>query len=81
MTSISRDEWLKALNEAGVPTDSDDDAITAAEFSVMCGGIPLATARERLSRLVDHGKAIRTSKRIRDARGHMVMCIAFKLVT
>jgi hypothetical protein len=76
---IARDEWLTALREAGVPTESDDEAVTAAEFSKMMA-MPRTTAIERLERLVRAGKATKTFKRCRRSDGDTIMAPAYRLV-
>lgn len=80
MTAISRDEWLKALNEAGLPTESDEEALTASEYAELMGGIPRSTANGHLDRLVRAGKAIRTWKRQIRSDGDTIMSPAFRLV-
>lgn len=64
MTTITRDEWLKALEEAGVNALSDDQgALTVAEFAAMFGICRTAAVR-RLEHLCAAGKATRTQKRV-----------------
>jgi hypothetical protein len=62
-SDISRDDWLKALDEAvNVTGQLDDSALTVLEFAKMCN-IPEGTARNRLKLMVKAGKAIQTRKR------------------
>jgi hypothetical protein len=78
MSHISRDEWLKALGESYDPPDPD--AVTSAEFGKMIGRGIIA-ARNRLNRLVEDGKAQRTTKLIRRADGVTQTVQAYRLVT
>jgi hypothetical protein len=80
MSGITRDDWLQALHEAGVVTESDDTAITLAEFADMTG-LKHATAHARLQLLVETGKAIQTHKLTRTRGGKMVMHKAYRLAT
>jgi hypothetical protein len=78
--SISRDEWLKALSDAGLHDDTDDQsALTTIEFMQMFD-LCETTARNRLAALVKAGKAIETTKVFVNARGHRLRARAFKLV-
>lgn len=77
---ISRDEWLKALGEAGIHDDVDDqDALTILEFAAMFG-IDRQAAECRLKKLVKVGKATRTTKRGHRADGRTFSFVAFRLV-
>lgn len=77
---IGREEWLKALADAGLHDDTDDQsALTATEFMRMFG-LTETTARHRLDQLVAAGKAIETKKLATDGRGHRIRCRAFRLV-
>lgn len=75
-TGITRDDWLKALGEAVEPPDQQ--ALTTTEFASMIG-LGRTAARERLRRLVEQGKAVRTSKIVR-AGSAATRCTAYKLV-
>ena len=55
MSGISRDEWLKALQEVGIERENDPDALTIDEFAAMFG-MARTTAQHRLERLVAAGK-------------------------
>lgn len=79
MTAINREEWLKALSEAGMPSDSDDQALTVAEFAKMLG-TKRTTAHARLQRLVTAGKAVQTRKRCVRSDGDVIMTTAYRLV-
>ena len=77
--AISRDEWLKALSEAGYKDGQDDPtAITVAEFAAMVG-LNRQTAVRRLHAMVAAGKATRTQKRSQSSDGRTVVMQAFKL--
>lgn len=76
---IAREAWLKALEDAGQPTESDEDAITLAEFGAMFN-IPPETARHKLTALVRAGKATKTWKRGKREDGRMQFLRAFRLV-
>lgn len=79
MSGISRDLWMKALDEAGLPVESDDDSVTAAEFADMMG-IDRQAATRRLKTLEKQGKATRTKKRAVDSQGRHVFWNGWKLV-
>lgn len=77
MSGISRDDWLRALDEAvQADGDLDPDALTVLEFAQMCG-IPSTTARRRLDLMVEHGKAERVRKR---SAGRIVTVTAYRLM-
>ena len=78
-SGITKDEWLKALAEAGEDDASDDLAITGTEFMAMMG-VDRQTARRRLEKLVALGKATRTVKRELLTDGRKVRCVAYRLV-
>lgn len=59
---INRDEWLKAIDEAGMALEDDQSAVTIYEFAELFGLVP-NTAWRHLEKLVKAGKAERTSKR------------------
>ena len=80
--TINRDEWLKALVDAGVADIVDDQhAVTVSEFAALFDP-PLnsMTARRHLTKLVDAGKATKTSKRSRDPNGRLFTMQAYRLV-
>lgn len=58
---IARDAWLKALEEAGQPTEDDQEAVTIREFAEMFQ-LRREAATRRLEALVAAGKATRTTK-------------------
>ena len=62
MSTISRDDWLRAVADAGFAQDHDPDAITIGEFAAMFQ-IPPSTAAHRLKKLVHAGRAAETTKR------------------
>ncbi len=79
--NISRDEWLKALGDAGYQDDVDDkDSISIDEFATMFG-LPRTTAESRLRALVNDGKAVRSKKWGVTAYGRRVQLRTFRLVT
>ena len=66
---ISRDEWMKALTEAGLHDQEDDQAaVTVTEFAAMFGIHRLRAARQ-LEALAKAGKAHKTYKRTRTPDG------------
>jgi hypothetical protein len=80
MAAITRDEWLKALSEAGYQDDVDDrDAVTLDEFAAMCR-IPRSTADSRMRALVLAGKAEKTRKWGVNSYGRRLQYVAYRLV-
>lgn len=80
--SINRDEWLKALSDAGVvPGEDDQGAVTVLEFAAMFTP-PLVrmTATRHLEKLVTAGKAVKTRKRSQDPNGRFHSMVAYRLV-
>lgn len=77
--NISRDEWLSALNEAGVSVEDDSEAVTVAEFCQLFS-LRRQAGVSRLEALVAAGKATRTRKRAPTSEGKMVSYIAYRLV-
>ena len=77
--AITRDEWLKALDDVGLPTEHDEAAITAYEFAAMFG-MSTQTAMRRLKLLRDKGRAVETRKLARTNDGRTMSMIAFRLV-
>lgn len=78
-SGISRDLWLKALEDVGESQTNDPDAITITEFADTFGLLRQAAARQ-LETLTKAGKAIRTRKKAKALNGHMVSHIAYRLV-
>jgi len=79
-SGISRDEWLKAMQDAQLETSEDDQgAMTRSEFAALFGYSDGTSAR-RLDALVKAGKARETSKRVRDTRGRSVLLRAYRLL-
>ena len=79
-TTITRDDWLNAIREAGIDDPvGDPDAVTAGEFAAMFG-IDRNAAMRRLVQLVEAGKATRTTKRMTDVLGRSVSYPAYKLI-
>lgn len=77
-SGISRDEWLKALDDAGLVVVDDQSAVSVSEFGTMFG-IERTAALRRLSQLEALGRAVRTKKRIRDATNRQYTVTAWKL--
>lgn len=78
-TTITRDDWLKALAEVSGHDGTDDqDAVTHDEFADMLG-VPVSTAHSQLQRLVASGRAVRTSKRGRTRYGRNIRFVAYRL--
>lgn len=78
-TSITREDWLHALDEAGVKPVDDRDATTIAEFAELTG-LTIWMAAYRLRKFVAAGKAIRTSKRGPDSFGRIKQLAAYRLI-
>jgi hypothetical protein len=76
--TITRDDWLAALRDAGLHDDVDQDAVTVSEFAKMMG-LRVAAAQSRLAGLVAAGKAVRTKKRVADSNGRPYVYTAFRL--
>ena len=82
-SGINRDEWLKALTEAGTNDHEDDqEAVTVNEFAALFDPpMNRQTASRRLLELERKGLAIRTHKRIgRMHNGYMANMLAYRLV-
>lgn len=78
--AINRDEWLKALTDAGCHSDEDDQqALTIREFATMFGMGRMA-AEIRLKRLVDAGKATETKKWAATPDGRRRHLKAYRLI-
>lgn len=77
--AITRDDWLKALEEANaIRVDTDPSVVTLYEFAELMG-VAYATARNRLTRLVKAGKAVQTTKRVLTPDRRVRTLLAFKL--
>jgi hypothetical protein len=80
-SGISRDAWLRAVEDVGMPLVDDQDAISLQEFMAMLDPpLRLSAARSRINALIDAGKAIKTMKRIQDTAGRWQYVPAYKLV-
>lgn len=62
-SGISRDDWLKALSEAGLVDADDPDAVTASEFAEMFGTTH-QSARRVLKALVAQGAAMLSKRKV-----------------
>lgn len=77
---ITRDEWLAALNEAAQPLPPEEtDTMSAVELAKMFG-VSRHTMNFRLERLMEMGKAERTTKRIRRTNGSVITVTAYRLI-
>lgn len=77
MSTINRDEWLKALGDAAKPPDQN--AVTVMELAAMLGVGRMAAYRHML-RLRDEGKAEPTTKSIMLCSGHSKRVTAYRLL-
>lgn len=68
---ITRDEWLNAM--ATLEPANDPSAFGLSELARLLG-IPRSTLRERLPRLVESGRVIKTQKYV---RGQLI--VAYRL--
>lgn len=75
--SITRDEWLRALTE--IDGEVEPDAVSTNEFAEMVS-IPTRTARDKLTKLVENGRARRTAKYVTNANGHRARVAAYVLI-
>lgn len=79
-TEITRDDWMRALSEAGINDGEDDQsALTVAEFTALIGCSSRQAAVRRLNVLEVAGKAKRTTKRSRTTDGKVIMMSAWRL--
>ena len=78
--SITRDEWLHALTEAGIDTGAvdDQDAVTVAEFMAMFN-LGRNTAQHKLDALAAAGKAALTKKVAINSYGRRISQKAYRL--
>lgn len=76
---ITREDWLKALAEANIQTENDQQAVTVHEFAEMMGLTPWMAAYH-LRNLHRNGRAVRTSKRGPDSLGRRRMLVAYRLI-
>jgi hypothetical protein len=78
--SITRDEWLSALQEADLaPPDDDPRAVTIAEFQQMFG-LKRCAATRTLQELEKAGKAKRTNKMSVTPAGRRIYYVAYRLL-
>lgn len=78
-SGISREDWLKALEDANVPTENDQGAVTVQEFADMMG-VTRWMAGYNLRKLLSQGRAVRTHKRAMDTGGRCKTHVAYRLV-
>lgn len=83
MKGPTRDDWLKAVAEAGLPERTNDpDALTAPEFADLFDPpLHVQTARRRLEAMVKAGLARRTQKQTAGSDGRRLAVTAYTLVT
>ncbi len=77
--SITRTDWLKALDDAKNAPLPESDAITAVEFADMIG-VQRAQAYHRLMAMERIGKVQRTTKLIRRGDGSVLKVAAYRLI-
>ena len=78
-TTITRDDWLAALEEATAGrVDNDPSLLTYMDFAAMFG-VAIGTARDRLRMLVSKGLAKRSTKRALTPDGKIRVVVAFRL--
>ena len=75
---ITRDDWLKALTDAGLDFEDDQGAVTVAEFMAMFD-LMRHTAERQLRALAKAGKATATRRRVVLADGRRISCVAYRL--
>lgn len=78
-SGITRDDWLRAMQEAGLVHETDDGALTVTEFAEMFN-LKSSTARRRLEMLVEAKKARETRKQVEDAQGRKTIVLAYRLL-
>lgn len=77
-TGITRDDWLKALDAAGLAQENDQEAVTVAEFAAMFDQ-HRTTATRNLDKLVAAGKAVKTRKLCSASDGRRASHVAYRL--
>lgn len=77
--TISRDDWLKAIEATSALPPSDPDAITIKEFAEMIGR-SRCNAEDRMRKLVEQGKAERVTKYVRRVDGSGYPSPAYRLI-
>lgn len=79
-SGISRDEWLRALEDAGISdTEDDQEALTMEELAALLG-IPRQTAMHRIKKLAEMGKVKRTHKWGTNSYGRRMHYVAWRLL-
>ena len=78
--TITRDDWMKALAEAGLHHEDDQQSLTIPEFMEMMGLCSLKAAADRLNTLVAKGKAKKTHKIAPGADGRRMARVSFRLL-
>jgi hypothetical protein len=75
----TRDDWLRALDAAGMPQQDDREAVTVTEFMALMN-LSRMTASRQLRQLVIRGKATEVRKMATLADGRRYSCLAYRLV-
>lgn len=76
---ISREQWLKALDEAQPKVEDDPTLLTVLELCEVFG-LGRTAMRERVKLMVKAGTAIKSSKWIVDVTGRRQRASAYRLV-
>lgn len=82
-SSITRDEWMHAVSEAGYVLDVDNDpqAITVNDFMAMfTPPLTRRAAENRLEVMIRAGKVRRTQKLGTDSFGRTRRYVAYRLI-
>jgi predicted ArsR family transcriptional regulator len=75
--AISKEQWLKALNEA--QGENDPEALTVEEIAALLG-LSKPAARGRIDLLLKQQRLVKTRKIITRDNGRPFPVLAFKLV-
>lgn len=76
---ITRDDWLKALEEAADAPLPETDALSLQELTAIFG-VGLAATERRIHRLIAAGAAEETTKPIRMKNGGLRTVAAYRLL-
>ncbi len=77
---ITRDDWLKAVEEAEAPHTQDSECLTLRDLCEVFG-VAEPNARRRIRLLVEQGRAVQTTKLIRSVTGAWRPVPAYRLIT
>lgn len=78
--AITRDEWLAALAEAQTEAPPNDPSVLSASELCSVLGLGRAATDRAIKRLVDSGRAERTTKTIRMINGGLRIVPAYRLI-